>query len=109
MTVTCPVSAASDASRDGVMAARHLAGWLGLAATPTFAIMALLTAALGGPADMPCSAGPGLSLGGMVPMYLLMSAFHAAAWLRLISERRRARGCRRHRESGSGVSGAASL
>ena len=31
-----------------------------------------------------------LSLGGMVPMYLLMSAFHASAWLRLISERRRA-------------------
>jgi hypothetical protein len=31
-------------------------------------------------------------LGGMVPMYLLMSAFHSAAWLRLISERRRAVG-----------------
>lgn len=89
MTVTCPVSAASDASRDGVMAARHLAGWLGLAATPTFAIMAVLTAVLGdGPADMLCAAGHESVLGGMVPMYLLMSAFHAAAWLRLISERR---------------------
>ena len=51
--------------------------------------MAVLTAVLGGgPADMLCSAGHGLSLGGMVPMYLLMSAFHSAAWLRLISGRR---------------------
>ena len=86
------VSAATDASRDGVMAARHLAKWLGLAATPTFAIMALLTAVLGSPADMLCAAGHGSVLGGMVPMYLLMSAFHSAAWLRLISERRRAVG-----------------
>ena len=74
------------ASRDGGEAASHLAGWLGLAATPTFAIMAVLTAVIsGGPADMLCAAGHGLSLGGMVPMYLLMSAFHSAAWLRLIS------------------------
>ena len=72
------------ASHDGRAAASRLARWLGLAATPTFAIMAVLTAVLGGPADMLCSAGHGLSLGGMVPMYLLMSAFHAAAWLRLI-------------------------
>ncbi|WP_426408730.1 hypothetical protein [Bradyrhizobium ganzhouense] len=70
------------------MAASHLARWLGLAATPTFALMAVLTAVISGsPADMLCSAGYGLSLGGMVPMYLLMSAFHSAAWLRLISER----------------------
>ncbi|MBR0791922.1 hypothetical protein JQ631_22810 [Bradyrhizobium manausense] len=79
------------ASRDGSEAAFHLARWLGLAATPTFAIMAVLTAMLsGGPADMLCAGGHGLSLGGMVPMYLLMSAFHSAAWLRLISGRRRA-------------------
>ena len=77
------------ASRDRSEAASHLARWLGLAATPTFAIMAALTAVLGGgPADMLCSAGHGLSLGGMVPMYLLMSAFHSAAWLRLLSGRR---------------------
>jgi hypothetical protein len=75
------------ASRDGSEAASHLAGWLGLAATPTFAVMAALTAVFGGSADMLCSAGHGLSLGGMVPMYLLMSAFHSAAWLRLISGR----------------------
>ena len=77
------------ASGDRSEAATHLARWLGLAATPTFAIMAALTAVLGGgPADMLCSAGHGLSLGGMVPMYLLMSAFHSAAWLRLLSGRR---------------------
>ena len=89
--VTSPVSANAGASRDGVTAARHLARWLALAATPTFAIMAVLTAMIGGdPADMLCAAGHGSLLGGMVPMYLLMSAFHSAAWLRLISERRRA-------------------
>ena len=91
MTETHSASAAADAGRDGgqAVAASHLARWLGLAATPTFAIMALLTAILGGgQAEMLCSAGHGLTLGGMVPMYLLMSAFHSAAWLRLISERR---------------------
>lgn len=88
--MTSPVSATAGASREGVTAARHLARWLALAATPTFAIMAVLTAVLGGgQADMLCSAGHGLSLGGMVPMYLLMSAFHSAAWLRLISGWRR--------------------
>ena len=56
---------------DGVAAARRLAGWLALAATPTFAIMAVLTAMIGGgPADMLCGAGQGFLLGGMVPMYL---------------------------------------
>ncbi|MGY8632349.1 hypothetical protein RAD15_07615 [Bradyrhizobium sp. 14AA] len=88
--MTSPVSATAGASRDGVVAARHLAKWLALAATPTFAIMAVLTVMLGGgPADMLCAAGQGSLLGGMVPMYLLMSAFHSAAWLRLIAERRR--------------------
>ena len=66
------------------------AGWLGLAAAPTFAIMALLTSVLGGgPADMLCSAAPDASpLSGMLPMYLLMSAFHSTPWLKLISGRR---------------------
>lgn len=90
--MTSPANVATGASRDGVVAAGHLARWLALAATPTFAIMAVLTAALGGgPADMLCAAGYGSVLSGMVPMYLLMSAFHSAAWLRLIAERRRAR------------------
>ena len=56
-----------------------------LAATPTFAIMALLTGMIGGNADMICSAGHGAwPLGGMVPMYVLMSAFHSAPWLKRI-------------------------
>ena len=86
--VTSPASATAGASRDGVVAARHLARWLGLAATPTFTIMALLTAAFDGPAELLCAAGHGTSLSGMVPMYLLMSAFHSAAWLKLLAERR---------------------
>ena len=65
------------------------ADWLYLAAAPTFAIMALLTGVLGGgPADTLCSIAGGSPLGGMMPMYLLMSAFHAAPWLRLLSQRR---------------------
>jgi hypothetical protein len=65
-----------------------LADWLGLAAAPTFALLALLTA-LGGPPDMLCSPAHEASpLHGMALMYLLMSAFHSAAWLKLISSRR---------------------
>jgi hypothetical protein len=69
------------------------ADWLCLAAAPTFAIMALLTAVPGGGADMLCSAAQGGSslgglLSGMVPMYVLMSAFHSAPWLKLFSSRR---------------------
>jgi hypothetical protein len=63
-------------------------GLLSLAATPVFATMALLTWVQGGDADMICSAmHRGSALGGMVPMYLLMSAFHSAPWLRLITRR----------------------
>lgn len=63
-----------------------LADWLSLVAAPTFALMALLTILLGGgPFDRLCSTGPDASmLTGMVPMYVLMSAFHAAPWLRLL-------------------------
>jgi hypothetical protein len=62
---------------------------LSLAAAPTFAVMALLTAVLGGgPLDMICGAAPGASpFSGMIPMYLLMSAFHTPPWLKLISNR----------------------
>ena len=75
---------------DGGAVALGAAGWLSLAAAPTFAIMALLTALLGGDAsDMLCSAMQHASpLGGMVPMYVLMSAFHSAPWLKLISSLR---------------------
>jgi len=65
------------------------ADWLCLAAAPTFALMALLTGVLGGGApDMLCSAAQdGSPLSGMVPMYVLMSAFHSAPWLKLIRPR----------------------
>ncbi len=59
--------------------------WLSLAAAPTFAVMAMFTAMAGrGATDILCSAGAS-PLGGMIPMYLLMSAFHSAPWLRLIA------------------------
>ena len=74
----------------GDAAALGAADWLCLAAAPTCAIMALLTGVLGGGAtDMLCSTAQDASpLSGMVPMYLLMSAFHAAPWLKLVSSRR---------------------
>ena len=62
------------------------ADWLGLAATPTFALMALVTAVSGNSSmdmEMLCaSAQHASSLNGMSLMYLLMSAFHIAPWLR---------------------------
>ena len=76
------------------MNAHHLradigsANWLGLAAAPTFAIMALLTLIVGDSMpDMLCSATQGASttLTGMAPMYVLMSVFHCAPWLKLVS------------------------
>jgi hypothetical protein len=86
MNVHCPNldAKAADAAAFGA------ADWLSLAAAPTFALMALLTGVLGGGApDMLCGAAPDASpLGGMVPMYWLMSASHSAPWLKLISGRR---------------------
>ena len=62
------------------------ADWLSLAAAPTFAAMALLSVILGGGSpDTICSTDPQAALlTGMVPMYVLMSAFHAAPWLRVL-------------------------
>jgi hypothetical protein len=63
------------------------ASWLCLAAAPTFAIMALLTAFPGSSSpDLLCAAAqhaPPLS--GMAAMYWLMSVFHMAPWLKLTS------------------------
>ena len=69
---------------DGPASARVAAEWLGLAAAPSFAAMALMTVALGGGAEPLCSAHGSL-MNGMAPMYLMMSAFHAGPWLRLIA------------------------
>ena len=71
----------------GAAVARAAADWLSLAAAPTFAVMALMTASGGQPQWLCAAAHLGLPLNGMVPMYLLMSAFHTGPWLRLISGR----------------------
>ncbi len=60
---------------------------LSLAATPTFALMAAITAvreASAGPVF--CGPGDGAT-GGMALMYLLMGAFHLAPWLRPPTDR----------------------
>jgi len=65
--------------------------WIGLAAAPTFAVIALVTGLSdSGLRDALCGAalnaglGTG-SFGGMAFMYLLMSVFHTAPWLRLVA------------------------
>ena len=75
-------------ANDRGSAARVAADWLRLAATPTFAVMALLTALGGGRPEFLCAAMPHASpLRGMILMYLLMSAFHAGPWLKLMGAR----------------------
>lgn len=80
------IAAGNETGRRG-SAAPALAGWLGLAAAPTFAAMALFTWASGGDADMICSMHAMSPLSGMAPMYLLMSAFHLSPWLKLAARR----------------------
>jgi hypothetical protein len=70
-------------------AALGAGGLGGHAPTPPIAVMAALTCLPSEGADMMCSTAHGVSpLSGMVPMYVLMSAFHSAPWLKLISRRR---------------------
>lgn len=78
-------------SRRDKLAALRVAHWLPFGAAPTFAAMAALAGILGGGAhELSCSAAPHtVALSGMVPMYVLMSAFHLAPWLKLISRWRR--------------------
>ena len=85
------IAVRDETGRRSHAAALGLTGWLGLAATPTFAVMGLLTFLSSGGADMMCSmcsaTGSMSLLRGMVPMYVLMSAFHSAPWLKLIFRR----------------------
>lgn len=61
---------------------------LALIASPIFAAMAVLTGMSGdSPAEIFCSAVHMSPLSGMATMYVLMSAFHAAPWLRLLRTR----------------------
>ena len=73
------------------LVAFRAADWLALAAAPTFALMAVVTGILDSGAHKAwCSAAMHITpLTGMVPMYLLMSAFHSPPWLKLISSRSR--------------------
>ena len=58
---------------------------LAFAAAPTFGAMAVLTASSGS-YGMICSASQdSWALTGMMPMYALMSLFHIAPWLKLVS------------------------
>ena len=63
MTEAYHTNSTGGANRDdeGAAAALGIAKWLCLAATPTFAIMALMTGVLGG-ARWICSARPGMGL-----------------------------------------------
>lgn len=77
-----------DSHVGGGDAAPCIARWLGLAAAPVFALMALWTGLSGGQGDMLCMAMQGSSpLNGMAMMYGLMSVFHAGPWLRLVQRR----------------------
>ena len=67
--------------------ARGAAGWLALAASPTFAFMAWIAANAAPPIAL-CSSGLSiLPINGMAAMYLLMSLFHLSPWLKRASGR----------------------
>jgi hypothetical protein len=73
---------------DESVATAVIARWLHLAATPTFAVMALSTLVLdSGPPNAFCAGAGGSALSAMASMYLLMALFHLAPWLKLMSRR----------------------
>jgi hypothetical protein len=84
-TQACSGEFADKALRRSATALRS-SNWLYLAAAPTFAMMALLTAVLGDGSAL-CSIANSTPLSGMVPMYVLMSVFHLPPWLKLIASR----------------------
>jgi hypothetical protein len=70
--------------------ARAAADWLSFMAAPAFAVMAFMTARLGGGVEQACmGVEHGSLISGMVPMYLMMGALHSGPWLRLIAGRGR--------------------
>lgn len=84
-----PVRLEATVRSGGGRAAPDAAGWLGLAAAPTFAAMALATALAddGGMRILCADAAGGSPLTGMATMYLLMSAFHLPPWLKRLGRR----------------------
>ena len=83
----------STANKAGAMAwpARGATGWLALAASPTFAVMAWIGADRASPMALCAMGSSGMPLGGMTTMYLLMCLFHLSPWLKLATSRRWAR------------------
>ncbi len=89
MTESCPADLTGGASYDdeGAAAALGMAGWLALAASPTFALMVWITGN-DAPSIALCSSGSSiLPIDGMTAMYLLMSLFHLSPWLKLATGR----------------------
>ena len=85
------MSSAANQESAGAWQVRGAAGWLSLAASPTFALMAWIAASDPRPVAL-CSSGSGfLPIGSMAAMYGLMSLFHLSPWLKLASGRRPAR------------------
>ncbi len=78
----------AERSTAGACQGRDATTWLGLAASPTFALMAWVSGGEASQALM-CASVPAMSpIGGMASMYLLMSLFHLSPWLKLASSRR---------------------
>ena len=92
MSKPSPQTCADEGNRPtgGHAIAFGAADWLHLAAAPAFALMALLTVMPTGDVHlMTCMGMTGASpLNSMSLMYLLMSAFHAAPWIRLATRRK---------------------
>lgn len=84
-----PVQTVAQAGQSGTSAgkAARFASCLCQAASPTFAVMALICA-IAGNTDPICSATHGtFAFGGMSTMYWLMSVFHLPAWLNKLRHR----------------------
>jgi len=84
-------SSAADRGSGWAWRPRGAAGWLGLAASPTFALMAWIAANDAPPMAL-CSSGSSMpGTDPMTAMYLLMSLFHLSPWLKFASGRKRPR------------------
>ena len=79
--MTAPLAA--QWSNERVSRGRDAGGWLGLAASPSFALMAWIAASDAPQMTMCLPASGMLPIGGMASMYLLMSLFHLSPWLKL--------------------------